>query len=164
MFFLCSYQGFLSQKLMIHRTAEEERDPYFIPLYLFCRLTNIQAFICKFACEITTTYFQSQQPATKWDLPPYWVIWLIDNGVLISICLLDDFLLDFSLKQDELRNRLTWTRKDDHLELQEHRLTKCASHPKINARSIFGWQLCHCNSCVFIFFGLNTPWLEDCSK
>ena len=33
------YQGFLSQSLMIHRTAGEGRGPFFIPLYHFQLLT-----------------------------------------------------------------------------------------------------------------------------
>ena len=70
------HQGFLSQTLMTHRTAGERRWPSFI-------VTNIQTFICNFACEMTITYFWSQrcvyQTATRWDLPIYRVtIWLID--------------------------------------------------------------------------------------
>ena len=33
------------------------RGPSFIPLYQFHPLTNIQIFICSFACEMTITYF-----------------------------------------------------------------------------------------------------------
>ena len=51
------YQGFLSQTLMIHRTAWEGRGLSFIPLYHFHPLTNIETFICNFACEMTITYF-----------------------------------------------------------------------------------------------------------
>ena len=54
-FFL--YQSFLSQTLKIHRTAGEGRGPSFIPLYHFHPLTNIDTFICNFACEMTITYF-----------------------------------------------------------------------------------------------------------
>ena len=53
--FFC--QGFLSLTLMTHRTAGEESGPFFIPLYHFHSLTNIQIFICNFACEMTITYF-----------------------------------------------------------------------------------------------------------
>ena len=51
------YQGFLSWIMMTHRTAREERGPSSIPLYHFHPLTNIQTFICNFACEMTITYF-----------------------------------------------------------------------------------------------------------
>ena len=51
------YQGFLSETLTTHRTAGEGRGPFFIPLYHFHPLTNIQTFICNFACEMTITYF-----------------------------------------------------------------------------------------------------------
>ena len=51
------HQGFLSQTLTIHRTAGEESGPSFIPLYHFHPFTNIETFICNFACEMTITYF-----------------------------------------------------------------------------------------------------------
>ena len=35
------------------------KETIFIPLYPFHPLTNIQKFICNFACEMTTTYFKS---------------------------------------------------------------------------------------------------------
>ena len=54
-FFFC--QGFLLRTLTSHRRAGEGRGPFFIPLYHFHPLTNIQTFICNFACEITMTYF-----------------------------------------------------------------------------------------------------------
>ena len=74
------YQNFLLQGLMIHRTAGEGRGPSFIPLYHFHLLTNIQVFICTFACEMTINRSACvYQTATRWDLPPYWItIWLID--------------------------------------------------------------------------------------
>ena len=55
--FLFFYQGLLLRTLTTHRTAGEERGPSFIPLYHFHPLTNIQIFICNFACEMTITYF-----------------------------------------------------------------------------------------------------------
>ena len=55
--FFFFYQGFLSRTLTTHRTAGEGRGSSFIPLYHSHPLTNIQTFICNFACEITITYF-----------------------------------------------------------------------------------------------------------
>ena len=49
--------GFSSQTLTIHRTAAKGRGPSFIPLYHFHPLTNIETFICNFACEMTIKYF-----------------------------------------------------------------------------------------------------------
>ena len=49
--------GFSSQALTIRRAAGEGRGPSFIPLYHFHPLTNIETFICNFACEMTMTYF-----------------------------------------------------------------------------------------------------------
>ena len=56
-FFFFFYQDFLSQTLATHRTAGEGRGPSINPLYHFHPLTNIQTFICNFACEMTITYF-----------------------------------------------------------------------------------------------------------
>ena len=55
--FFFFYQGFLLQTLTTHRAAGEGRGLSFIPLYHFQPLTNIQTFICNFACETTITYF-----------------------------------------------------------------------------------------------------------
>ena len=48
---------FQSISLTTHRTAEERRGPFSIPLYHFHPLTNIQTFMCNFAREMTITYF-----------------------------------------------------------------------------------------------------------
>ena len=81
------YQGFLSRTLTTRRTAGEGRGPSFIPFYHFHPLTNIQTFICNFACEMTSHIFNRTaciyQTATRWDLPPYRItIWLIDDVTL----------------------------------------------------------------------------------
>ena len=55
--FFFFYHGFLSRTLTTHRTAGEGRGPSFIWLYHSHPLTNIQTFICNFACEMTITYF-----------------------------------------------------------------------------------------------------------
>ena len=90
--------GFLSRTLTTYRTAGERRGPSFILLYHFHPLTNIQTFICNFAREMTITYFNRNaciyQTATRWDLPPYRItIWLIDDVILIFVCLLVDLIL-----------------------------------------------------------------------
>ena len=114
------YQGFLSWRLTTHRTAGKGRWPSFVPLYHFHPLTNIQTFICNFACEMTiTSYFhshrlyfqlQSHQTATRWDLPPYRItIWLIDVTLVFFVFLRDNLILDFLLQQFETGNRLTRT-------------------------------------------------------
>ena len=37
------------------------------------------------------------QTATRWDLPPYWItIWLIDDVMVIFVCLLVDLILGFA--------------------------------------------------------------------
>ena len=67
------------------------------------------------------------QTATRWDLPPYRItIWLIDDVMLIFVCLLVDLILGFvtviSHKNLELASTIIFV-------LQANRLTKCASHP-----------------------------------
>ena len=71
------------------------------------------------------------QTATQWDLPPYWItFWLVDDAVLIVVCLLDDLILSFCYRD------LSWETGGLKLAstitpvLQANRLTKCASHPK----------------------------------
>ena len=94
------YQGFLSRTLTTHRTAGEGRGPSFIQLYLFHPLTNIQTFICNFACEI---------------LRPYRItIWLIDDVKFVLACLLDDLILGFCYSNLDMGNSWTRTRIDHH--------------------------------------------------
>ena len=57
LFIFFFYQRFLSRTLTTHRAAGEGRGSFFIPLYHFHPLTNIQTFICNFAREMTITYF-----------------------------------------------------------------------------------------------------------
>ena len=82
----------------------------FIPIYCLQSLTKIQTFICSFAFEMNITFFNRTaciyQAATRLDLPPYWItIWMIDDGILISVCLLDDLILGFLLHQSDIGNR-----------------------------------------------------------
>ena len=113
------YQGFLSWTLTTQRIAGEGRGPSFIPLYHFHPLTNIQTFICNFACEMTSHIFNRTaciyQTATRWDLPPYRItIWLID-GVTLSFYLFTWWLILALLSpQFETRNRWIRTRIDYH--------------------------------------------------
>ena len=59
--FFFFYQRFPSRTLTTHRTAEERRRIYFIPLNNIHPHTNIQTFICNFPCEMTITYFWSHR-------------------------------------------------------------------------------------------------------
>ena len=78
------------------------------------------------------------QTATRWDLPPYPITtWLIDDVMLVFVCLLDDLILGFCYSD--------LTRKTDGLELisiftlvlQANWLTKCSSQMLANTR----WDL-----------------------
>ena len=93
----------------------------------------------------TTTYTRSRtfrhlfttltpcvyQTATRWDLPLYKItIWLIDDVILIYLCLLDDLILGFCysyLAQDTGELEFVSTIA---LLSQVNRLTKCASQPR----------------------------------
>ena len=72
LFYFFFYQGFLSKTLTIHRTAGEGRGPTFIPLYRFHSLTNIETFICNFACEmLSATKLDETFPNQKFDISNY---------------------------------------------------------------------------------------------
>ena len=125
-FFFC--QGFLSQKLMIHRTAREWRGLSFIPLYYFDPLTNIETFISNFACEMNIPYFKSQRLCLPDVYSMRFTIlsnyhWLIDWWC--SVCLFTWWIDSrFSLQRLEMRNQWIWT-----LVLQANQLNNCVSHP-----------------------------------
>ena len=88
------FQDFLSWTLMTHRAAgvwifflsstHEHSDIYFVTLHvrwLSC-ISNPTACI--------------YQASTRWDSPPYQVtIWVIDNVMLIFVCLLVDLIQVF---------------------------------------------------------------------
>ena len=79
--FFC--QGFLSQILTTFRTAGEGRGPFFIALYLFYPLMNIETLATSHVRWLShifncTTFIY--QAATRWDLPLYQItISLIDD-------------------------------------------------------------------------------------
>ena len=110
--------GLSSQTLTIHRTAGERREPSFIPLYHFHPLTNIETFICNFACEMTTRIFNRNvcvyQTATRWDLPPYRItIWVIVWWC--NFCLFTWWIdTRISLQRFDIGNWWTWTRINYH--------------------------------------------------
>ena len=84
--------------LTTHRTAGELKGPSFIPLYHFHPLMNIQIYICNFACEMTTIFLIAPLVFTRLllDNITYRItIWMIDDVMLIFVCLLDDLSLGF---------------------------------------------------------------------
>ena len=107
-----------SQALTIHRTAGEVIGKSFIPLYQFRPLTNIETFICNFACEMTTRTFNRNacvyQTAIRWDLPPYRItIWVTDWWC--NVCLFTWWIeTRFLLERFNIGNRWIWTCIDYH--------------------------------------------------
>ena len=105
------YQGFLSHTLTIHRTAGEGRGPSFIPFYQSQPLTNIETFICNFACEMTTRLLHVRwlprfTTSSNYHLSDCW--WC-------NICLLTWWIDSrFLLQRFDMGNRWIWTRIDYH--------------------------------------------------
>ena len=146
-FFL--YQRFLSRALAIHRTAGKERAPSFIPLFHSTTLplfyANIQTFVLQLCTSddplISNRTACIYQATTRWDLPPYRItIWLIDDVMLIFVCLFVDLIQGFCysyliLETDGLELASTII-----LVLQANRLNKCASHPKVSSKE--HWKVC----------------------
>ena len=99
-FFFFFYQGFLHRHWRFHRTAGEGRGPSFIPFYHFPSFTNIQTFIATFHVRWLSHIFNRTariyQTAIRWGLPPYRItIWLIDDAMLVFVCVLDDLIQGF---------------------------------------------------------------------
>ena len=146
-FFFC--QRFLSRTLTPHSTAGKGRGLSFIPFYHSHPLTNMQTFICNFACEMTITYFCRTaciyQIATRWDLPPYRItIWLINDSTLLFVCLHDDLVLAFFVTS-------VWDRKP--VDSNSHRLSplnykqnRLASHSYIIPTKFIPLILISCGS------------------
>ena len=130
------FYRFSSQTLTIYRTVGEGRGPSFIPLYHFHPLTNIETFICNFACEMTITFLIAMLVFTRllldeiYHLPYYQLIWQLSNWLMMQ-CLFTWWIdtrfcySDLTLETSgfELASAIT-------LVLQANRLTKCASQPK----------------------------------
>ena len=85
---LTGHQGKGGDHLLFHSTtlpsAHEHSDNYFVTLHVrwLSHISNRTACI--------------YQTATRWDLPPYRVtIWVIDDVMLIFVCLLVDLIQVF---------------------------------------------------------------------
>ena len=89
------------------------------------------------------------QAATRWDLPPYRItIWLIDDVMLIFVCLLVDFIQGscysyLTLETGELEHLMRLTLKE-------------LIHPEIS--------YCKINFCVYWFFGNFAVYWQICEN
>ena len=98
--FFFFYQSFLSRILATHSTQGKGGD---LLLCLSTTSTRSRTFRHLFATlhvrwlsHIFNRNACIYQTATRWDLPPYWIaIWLIDDVMLIFVCLLVDLILGF---------------------------------------------------------------------
>ena len=80
---LTGLQGKGGDHLLFHSPTHEHADIY-LELCTWNDIFNCNAY----------------QTATRWDLPPYWIsIWLIDDLVLIFVCLFINFILGFVTRQ-----------------------------------------------------------------
>ena len=95
------YQGFLLRTLTTHGTAGKGRDYLLFHFTTSTRLRTFRHFFVNLHVKwllhifnLTTCIYQT---ATQWDLPPNWIIiWLIDDVMFISVCLLvDDVMFIF---------------------------------------------------------------------
>ena len=94
-YFFFYYRGFLPLTLTTYRIAGERRESAIVILHYFQPLRNIQTCICNFACEMAITYLFTRL-LLQWNLPLYRItIWLIDDVMLIFVCLLDELILGF---------------------------------------------------------------------
>ena len=148
------YQGFLSRTLTTHRTVAEGRgdhlystlpfppahahsDIYFSTLHVR-RLSHIS--------NRTACIYQAD---TRWDLTPYQItIWLIDDVMLIFVCLLVDFIQGscysyLTLETGELEHLMRLTLKE-------------LIHPEIS--------YCKINFCVYWFFGNFAVYWQICEN
>ena len=95
------YQGFLSRTLTTHRTTGQRRGPYFIPLYHFHPLTNIQKRIWNLSASICTwdsyhiflsqqLYLQDCYSMGFTTLSSYYLIdWWCDIDFCLIACWID---------------------------------------------------------------------------
>ena len=118
------YQVFLSQTLTTHRTAGEGKGSFLfdstISAYsriykhlfdLICLLTLYVRWLWHIFNRTACIY----QIATRWYLPPCRItIWLIDDVMLVFVCLIDDLTLRFCVFQFDTGNRWTRSRIDHH--------------------------------------------------
>ena len=98
-------------------TAEEGRAPSFIPLYFTSTHSRIFRHIfttlhVRWLSHIFNRTACIYQAATRWDFPPHRItIWLIDDVMLIFVCLLDDLILGFcysNLRRETGGLELAW--------------------------------------------------------
>ena len=117
-------QGFFFLSEFSFTDTDDSQDsrgrggPFFIPLYHFHRLTNIQTFATlhvRWLSHIFNRIACIYQTATRWDLPPCRItIWLIDDVKFVLVCLLDDLILGFCYSNLDTGNRWTRARIDYH--------------------------------------------------
>ena len=91
--------GFSFTDIHNSQDSREREGPSFIPPYHFHPLTNIQTFAILHVRWLSHIFNRNAciyQTATRWDLPPDRItIWLIDDVMLIFVCLLFDLILGF---------------------------------------------------------------------
>ena len=99
---LTGQQGKGEDHLLFHSTTSTNSRSF---RHLFATL-HVRWLSHIFNCNVFNYH-----TSTWWDLSPYRItIWLIDNVMLIFICLLVDLILVFVTAIWHERNRWTWTR------------------------------------------------------
>ena len=78
------------------------------------------------------------QAGTRWDLPPYRIIiWLIDDAIMIFVCLLVDLIQGFCYSHLTLETGGLELASTVIFVLKANRLTKCASQMNLSQRTVF---------------------------
>ena len=111
--------GFLSQTLKIHRTTEEGRGPSLFLSPTSARSRTFRHLFETLHVRLLTCIFNriacNYQTATRWNLPLYWItIWLIDDGMIISVCFARWFVSRFLLQQLNMGTRWVGTHIEYH--------------------------------------------------
>ena len=79
--------------------SQDSRGPSFLLLYHFHKYSDIYLLATLHVGGLSHIFNRNAciyQTATWWDLPPYRItIWLIDDVMLIFVCLLDELILGF---------------------------------------------------------------------
>ena len=134
LFFFC--QGFPSRTLTTHRTAGEGRGPSLFHSTTSTRSRTFRHLFATLHVRWLSHIFNRTaciyQAATRWDLPPYRItIWLIDDVMLIFVCLLVYLIQGFcysylTLETGRLEHLLKLTLRElIHLEISYCNINFC---------------------------------------
>ena len=94
------YQGFLSWHWQLTGLQEKRGDHHLFHSTTFTRSRTFRHLLATLHVRWLSYIFNRNaciyQTAARWDLPPYRItIWLVDDAMLIFVCLFVDLILGF---------------------------------------------------------------------